>query len=229
MAHMNKTAANKFLSGLLRTSSPKTLIYITGDVKYLLEKASYNSIASKDFLIVDFFKIGNRQVKMFGHCSDNPAMKKCYPLSKTRWLDSAYPRRKPRDLAKVHRNNVLTTMRAIIHPQIEEFKHEWYTQAGRLYEVDKSAYEKHITCPLSGANLFHCQRKAVDHVVPFIKLAEDWLTTMGFTWSDLNPNRKRTEFKNPNHTKSWAEYHSTHGELQFTEAKANLKKSDRGR
>jgi len=226
---MNKTKAGKFLSKLLRSSSPKTLIPIKGDVKYLLEKAKYGGISSKEFLIVDMFKIGGRKVKMFGHCSDSPAMKKCHPLSKTRWLDAAYPRKKPKDLAKVHRANVLTTMRAIIHPQIEAYKSKWYEQAGRLHESDPQSFREHITCPLSGINLLHCDRKAVDHVVPFIKLAEDWLAEMGYDWSDLKPNRKKTLFKNPKHTKQWAQYHEENSALQFTESKANLKKSDKGR
>ena len=71
----------------------------------------------------------------------------------------------------------------------------------------------------------------LDHVVPFIKLACDWVVEEGYSSFDALPGRKTygDRWKFPQEIEqSWYDYHKEHAELELVGAKVNLKESAKG-
>jgi hypothetical protein len=226
---MNKTAAGKFLSKVISNNSPGSLIPIKGPLEDLLRRGGYPHVVKFKFIKVDFFKVAGRKVKMMGFCSDIPSMRKCYPISKKKLIDTAYPP-KIKNLASYHRQQVLNTARRVINNQIEEFKKDWDEKAKQyLINRDYTNYSEFTKCAISGVNLDAVQRTAVDHKVPFIKLFEDWMEENNLSPEKIQLKGYNKGFKDTSLQNSWEHYHRKNAELQMTESSANRRKSDSGR
>lgn len=139
----------------------------------------------------------------------------CIPLLKSKIQSKIF------DSESSRRNRTLSTMRAMISPQIKSFRKKWYKKA---YEFAEAR-----VCPLSGKNLLTTEI-AVDHKIPFIKLAEDFAKEQGINFSEVEVIGwgPKTKFKNPELCKKWKKYHKDNAILQVVDKDANLRASDRG-
>lgn len=127
---------------------------------------------------------------------------------------------------KKNRADVLSAMRQLINPQIEDFKSTWNKQLMALQESDLFLFNEACKCPISGKNLLTTDI-AIDHDIPFIELASEFWRinnidpfTVLIKGSTFNRG-----FEDEHLTMAWIEYHRTHALLQAVDATANLKKN----
>ena len=115
------------------------------------------------------------------------------------------------------RAKVLAAMRLAIEEQIKYFKQ---VEKERAWKERKP-----LRCGLTKKPLLGCAIH-VDHIVPFSKLADDFLLKnklKSFSEIKLNRNVLSKEW----HDK-WYDYHAKHATLQLVSAKANIKASAKG-
>lgn len=126
------------------------------------------------------------------------------------------------------RQRVLAAARAAIQSQIDEFRSS----------RDKS---KPIICGITG-NEVNWLNAHVDHIVPFITIFNNWITSLPHvSKTDIEPLTEEEitkrivaiELNRQGHIKDlrlrrkWQEYHRKHARLQFAEASANHAKGAR--
>ena len=115
------------------------------------------------------------------------------------------------------RAKVLAAMRLAVEEQIKYFKQT---------EKQRALSEKRqLKCGLTKTPLIGCAIH-VDHIVPFSKLADDFLIENGlksFSEIKLNRNVLNKEWHN-----KWYDYHAKHCSLQLVKARANIKASAKG-
>lgn len=132
------------------------------------------------------------------------------------------------ELTQLHRNAVLVVMRKLIEEQIYEFKEKRREQIMQLAKDGKLAEARDLLhCPLSGRLLSTCKHgTAVDHIKPFLQLAEEWLISKGLTFSDvlLGGGGISRYIKDEELAKDWQAYHKEHATLQVVCKSANSSK-----
>ena len=109
---------------------------------------------------------------------------------------------------------VIAELRRVIEPQIQNLKQKQLRHL-RIYKKSwVDSRDMHL-----------------DHKVPFIKLAVDWVIEEGYSSFDGLPGRRtygnRWKFP-PELEQSWYQYHERHAELELVEAHVNLSESAKG-
>ncbi|NBX50495.1 hypothetical protein EBT25_11255 [bacterium] len=129
-------------------------------------------------------------------------------------IDSVFPKSSPHNPGKENRKNVLRALRAIIEPQIKEYRKRF---AGK--SVIKSS--------LSGKPIFGPYH--VDHVYPFIRLVEEWCREKSYDLETI-PVKCRgatCKLQSVEMAESWFDYHAFHAEFQVLDASENVSKGSR--
>lgn len=118
------------------------------------------------------------------------------------------------------RSKALAALRKEVKPQILEFRKQYRKQA-QLGLIKNAEY-----CPISG-RLLSSGMTHVDHIIPFIKLADTWLLSYtDYTlFEELPLKGSRLE---PYLGLSWAKFHRRFAQLQLTSGSGNVKESSRG-
>ena len=100
-------------------------------------------------------------------------------------------------------------LRAIIQPQIEEFR---------------SATELPDTCPMCNEPM---KDPHIDHIIPFCQLLTDFLREQHITVNDIEIERevgKEKKLKDVELGKKFYEYHKQHAQLRYLCSKCNIKR-----
>jgi hypothetical protein len=115
------------------------------------------------------------------------------------------------DPGKQNRRDVLRALRAIIEPQIREYRRRF---AG--LSVVKSS--------LTGRPIFGPYH--VDHVYPFIRLVEEWCRDNGLDLETIAVKCRGTvcRLASVDLAESWFDYHALHAEYQVLDAAENVSK-----
>lgn len=126
-------------------------------------------------------------------------------------IDKLYPKALLPDPCKINRNNVLKALRAIIKPQISEFRKNIHTP--------KSAHTGQL---INGT--YH-----VDHVYPFIRLVEDWARGKGLDLETVGVKCKGVVCKLADSllAEDWFNYHMLNAKLQVLDCAENKSKGSR--
>jgi hypothetical protein len=119
------------------------------------------------------------------------------------------------------RQTVLAAMRLAIENQIELFRIE--TKVERAKSFKNGDYSV-LLCPLTKKRL--TSRSHVDHIIPFIRIADNWLESSGLTsYGDIKLVRGQLS---GGILKSWQDFHLVNAKLQLVSASANIKKGASG-
>lgn len=212
---MKKTAINKKISQIIKSYSVNTkLDNIDSDFFFSLFKTTekLNYIEKNHyFLYVANYKIsGGRYVKML-FASDGHRK---IPISKSKLLNELFPKKSKLTIEESHINNVKIAARNVINPQIKEYREN---------------ISLPIICPLSLKKINNWKFIHIDHVIPFSKLFNDWLDSLGISPLDIElcgPKNFKT-FKDIYLKNSWYEFHKRHADLQCVNAKHNILKSNK--
>lgn len=165
-----------------------------------------NDITGKEFKI-DWLIVGNRKRKVRCLFLKN-SQGAWYPFTKARLSGK---REKPR--AKVMR-----LMREAVEDQVITFKEKFKKKQVSLIESGEVALARErARCPLTGKMM---TKVHVDHVVPFIVLADIWLET--HTLYDKFEQVKEKDLS------SWSDFHKKFSKLALVGASANIDRSSEG-
>lgn len=117
--------------------------------------------------------------------------------------------------SKINRRRALAAMRNIIEPQINDFKRKARGDGG---VVKSSVSGKPIYGP------YH-----VDHVYPFVRLAEEWCRDNAIDLEKISLSCRgvKCRFDSVEMSESWFDYHALNAEFQILAAEENLKKGSR--
>lgn len=131
------------------------------------------------------------------------------------------------------RDLVLAALRDIIRPQIVAFRSDFWkryetrVKCALSMSMDPPSYPR---CPLSGKNLKTCQTHVDHDVIPFVRLAETWVSATGQSYDQIAKGIRKVR-KLGRYTlgsdladKSWYNFHLDNATLQLTNAKANMSK-----
>ena len=145
------------------------------------------------------------------------------PVSKTKVIDQAFPKRKPTEKQKesAHKKKKISQVRAALRLAIED-------QVKACRRTTPWPYP----CKLTGKLLYAHDKTHVDHYgKPFVQLVEDWLKSEELYYSDLKltgpPTAKRILGEGMGGVSledSWKYYHEQYAELEIVSATANISK-----
>lgn len=139
--------------------------------------------------------------------------------------DHLFPPQNDTEFEKKNRSEVLSMMRQMVQPQIEEFSENWRREMGELRLKDPVAYKKKMQCPLSNKDMRQ-DSIDIDHDVPFIKIAESF-----FGRYNVDPGTAilcggvyDRRFEEGHLNDMWKVYHKKHAKLQAVDSIANKEK-----
>lgn len=150
-------------------------------------------------------------------------------VSKTKLINSLYPK-KVKNTEKEHRAEVIKILRHLVKDQMDCYRMLIKKAIKELADNKQLVAAKKLnTCPLSGRSLNSC-KVAVDHIVPFIKLVDDWMLLQNLTFEGIKLKGRGNSkyFEDTQLMASWQEYHAVNSSLQLTCSDANLKASSKG-
>lgn len=135
-------------------------------------------------------------------------------VSKEKVMGVLFPKAFLPDPQKVNRKNVLKALRGIIDPQIKQFK-----RGLKSLTVIKSASSGK---PILGP--YH-----VDHVYPFIRLAEEWCRENGYDLERIEVKCRGSvcTLADTAMAESWFDYHMINAKLQVLDAAENTSKGSK--
>lgn len=153
---------------------------------------------------VDNIRVGKRRVKCLKFLSSNGY----YPVTKSKLTG----------VKESARAKTLRLMREVIDEQITTFRDNFKsTQVDLINNGFASTARQLAKCPITNKIL---NRVHVDHVVPFIVLADLWLEN--YTLYDKFAQVKQKDLQ------SWANFHEKYAVLALVGAKANVAKGSSG-
>ena len=156
---------------------------------------------------VDWLFIGAKKRKvrcLFLQTTDG----KWYPLTKNKLVGKKESKR----------TKTIRLMREEIEDQIYDFKTKFKENQVRLIESGKvDQARKNFRCPYSGKIM---SRVHVDHVVPFIVLADVWLET--------HTLYNKFEEVRTKDLKSWSAFHKRFAKLALVGASSNVERGSEG-
>lgn len=215
---MNKTGFTRQYSKIIKESPNNRPISKTNQdflLPFLIQSSLYGKKASREGIqiIPRNRKYGPKTQKFLTLVEPDG---KELVIGKAKLIDNLFPKKAKKDPEKTHREKVLRTCRHIIQPQIADFRTNYKERVRNLSEQGNQFLLDVITrCALSGKKLIAC-RTAVDHVIPFIQLVDQWMEKEGLTFSDI-----RVKGKTMTLADSWFQYHLDNAGLQMVCSRAN--------
>lgn len=228
----NKKEFSKFISLVIQTTPCNKPIRAdwANELMPLLKTTSlFGKKANRENvkLICVYRKYGPKKQKLLALIEPNG---KELIVGKTKLINCLYPVKSRRSKADVHRAEVLRIMRNIIKPQIANFRKQTKAQIKALALAGLAQSAKALnTCKLSGKSLNSC-KTAVDHIIPFIQLADEWLESLNISYADIaiKGRGQYKYFADSMLTESWYGYHEQNAKLQMTCSRANSKAGKKG-
>lgn len=172
--------------------------------------------------------VGYRKTKMLHICYAKDLETGAVPLALGK-LEARLSNRKSTKKSTPIRNKVLGACRAIIGPQILDYRTSFWAAHFKLVRAQVAAKEPisgYPRCEVSGKSLWS-NKTHVDHVYPFVRMVNDWLAEISLDFGQINcvASRKLKRLSmGEDLDKSWADYHAKHAKLRLIEAKANMSK-----
>lgn len=182
------------------------------DFRFFLESAKhiprFASVISKGNSVIKVVRKTFNGKKVKGIVLVTPCSGYEVWVGKGQVVKALFPPSSAPDPGKINRKNALQTMREIIDPQIRA-----YRQKIKTANTIKSSETGEI---IYGE--YH-----VDHVYPFIRLAQEWCreNKIDLETLPLKCRGIKCRFESVELSESWFDYHAFHAEFQVLDAREN--------
>ena len=229
---MNKSEFNTFLRKVISKSPCNR--HIRADwaeilMPMLKQSKLYTKQANKPNIQLKcvYRKYGPRKSKFLALVDD---ANKELIIGKAKLIESLYPTKSKKTKEQKHREQILCVLRRIIEPQIKSFRAGIKSQIQQLAESGLIQSAKDLNkCKLTGKSLNSC-KTAVDHIIPFIQLVDEWLKMLGITFGDIKLKGRghNKYFEDAELMQNWYEYHEQNAKLQMVCSRANSSAGKKG-